>query len=451
MEEKKNINVNLTIKGFETAVIWLLGFNFLIGSLVFFKVLSIFKKMNGSLNKTSSFVDLVVRLVKEQIDLKALQKLMQINRVFTLITIVIIAFFILLLVIQKKQKKLTLCILLLCWTIFSIFLNFLTHDLFYALKSINERIFTEDFSKILYLLQRMQNIKDTKYIILSTFAIAMILSLISIIIYIYEMFQKEENISTSKLKLNAIFCLIVFVIFLALNFGRYKILSTANIINPFDYYILGYDIDSNNKIVPVSYVDYKKIEQKYLDPHLINFLEHGLRFDIKKEDKTIETDKNMRVDVSYNVDVADELELKMKKLTGFVKNKIKPNLLVDVKKLNKKSLINLIAKYDVKYLNRAVLKEDEICGQYYDKDRNNNIEIYLVSKVKTYSVPIKFVNQLQTDSPYVYQIIYIGNIFVDNKGQAIGYTGINNSEAVMYVPTKEIISNYINQNNLIKF
>lgn len=48
--------------------------------------------MKGSLSKTSSFVDLVSRLVKEQTDLKALEKLATIHRIFILITVIAISF-----------------------------------------------------------------------------------------------------------------------------------------------------------------------------------------------------------------------------------------------------------------------------------------------------------------------------------------------------------------------
>lgn len=448
--EKKNINIKVSVKIFETAIIWLLGFNFLIGSLVFFKVLTMLKKMKGSLSKTSSFVDLVSRLVKEQVDLKALEKLATIHRIFILITVIAISFFIIIRLIRKEQKKLIkfLYIIMVSSIIFSNFLIFLTKDLFYAIKSINQRIFTEDFSKILYLLQRMQNIKDTRYIIIATFIITIILSLLAIIVYFYEIFQKEDKVINPKLNIS--FYVVVLAIFLSLFFARYRILKTANNINPFEYYVLGYDIDENNKIIPVSYVNYKKIEEKYLDPHLVNFLETGLRFDIKKEDKTIEINKNMKVDVSYNVDVADELDLKIKKLSGFVKNKNKPILLQDVKKLNKKSLMNLIKKYDIKYLDKAIVK-DNLSGLYSIKDRKNNTEVYLVSKVKFDGIPVKYANQLQTNKSEVYQLMYVGNIFVDDMGNALGYTGINNHQGFIYIEEEDIVKAYISQNKLIKF
>lgn len=449
--EKKNINIKVSVKIFETTIIWLLGFNFLIGSLVFFKILTMLKKMKGSLSKTSSFVDLVSRLVKEQTDLKALEKLATIHRIFILITVIAISFFIIIRLIRKEQKQLIkfLYIIMISSIIFSNFLIYLTKDLFYAIKSINQRIFTEDFSKILYLLQRMQNIKETRYVIIITFIITIILSLLAIIVYFYEILQKEDTVFNPKLNIS--FYVVVLIMFFSLFFAKYRILKTANDINPFEYYVLGYDIDENNNIIPVSYVNYKKVEEKYLDPHLVNFLEKGLRFDIKKEDKTIETNKNMKVDVSYNVDVANELDLKIKKLSGFVKNKQKPILLQDVKKLNKKSLMSLIKKYDIKYLGNAIVKDSDISGLYFIKDRKNNTEVYLVSKVKFDGIPIKYANQLQTKETEVYQLMYVGNIFVDNNGVALGYTGINNYQGVIYIEEKEILHAYINQNKLIKF
>ena len=130
--------------------------------------------------------------------------------------------------------------------------------------------------------------------------------------------------------------------FIVLAVSRYTVIKNSSVIKPFDYYILGYDIDEKNNIIPVSYVNNKKIEEKYLDPYIANFLEKGLAFDIQKEDRTLEKNKSMKVSISYNVDQANELGLKIKGITGYVKNKDKPELLKDVKKLNKKSLLHLL-------------------------------------------------------------------------------------------------------------
>lgn len=451
MEEKKNINVKISVKVFETIIIWLLGFNLLIGILEFFKILNILNKTKGSLTSVSSFVDLVSRLVNGKTDLHAIEKLASIHRAFILITVIVVAIFIIIRFARKEQKKLFkfIYMLMIGVIIFSNFLIFLTKDLFYAIKSINERIFTEDFSKTLYLLQRMQNIKDTKYIIIITFFITMFLSLLAIIIYVYEMLQKEDKVNNQKL--NLAFYIGIIIIFFILAFSRYSILKNANNIDPFSYYVLGYDIDENNKIIPVSYVDYKKVERKYLDPYLINFLEQGLRFDIKKEDRTIETNKNMKVDVSYNVDVANELDLRIKKINSFVKNKEKPILLQDINKLNKKSLIHLMKKYDIKYLDKAIIKDDENTGIYYTRDRKNNLELYVISKVKFDAIPIKYSNTMNVKNESIYQIIYIGNVFVNEKGEVLSYTGINNNQGVIFENSTEIIKGYISQYQLNKY
>ena len=450
MQENK-LKIKLSVKVFETIIIWLMSFNFLIGALVFFKSFSIFSKMKQNLNLSSAFVDLVKNLVKEENDLKALQKLVEIYRIFILLSVIVIAIFLIIRLARREYKKLAkyIYMVMLGSIIFSCFLIYLTKDIFYAIKSINERIYTQDISKILYLLQKMQNIKDTRYIIIVTFVISLFLSLLAIATYLYEMFQKTDEVYNPKL--NITFCIVTFVIFIGLAFARYRVMILANNIDPSEYYILSYDIDDNNKIIPVSYVNYKKIEEKYLDPHLITFLEKGLAFDIDKKDKTIETNKEMKVSVSYNVEVANELNLNIKKLNFYVENKEKPELLQNLKDLDKKSIYKLMKKYDTKYINENIKEQDEISGIYSAKDKKNNIEIYVISKIEGDRIPLKLKADFNITKDKAYQVIYLGNIFVNSKHKAIAYTGMNNDNAVVYIENKEVVKQIIEHNSLIKY
>lgn len=448
--EDKNLHVKLSVKVFETIISWLLGFNFLIAILLFFKGLKIFNMLHKSLTLSSSFVDLVTVLVKNDGELKGLQKLMEIYHIFTIITVIVVAIFIIIRLARREQDKLLkfMYIIMISFIIFANFLIYLTNDLFYALKSINERIYTQELSKVLHLLQKMQNIKDTRYIILITFGITMLLGLVSIIVYIYEVVQKKDEVFFPRL--NRFLYLLPIVVFIVLAVSRYTVIKNSSVIKPFDYYILGYDIDEKNNIIPVSYVNNKKIEEKYLDPYIANFLEKGLAFDIQKEDRTLEKNKSMKVSISYNVDQANELGLKIKGITGYVKNKDKPELLKDVKKLNKKSLLHLLKKYEIKYINKN--KNDDMCGYYYDTDRNNNIEVFVISKVSTDTIPLKYKLRMQpTNSVFVYQILYLGNVFINQKGDAMGYTAINNENGVLYEGDKQLINEYLKESKISKF
>ena len=450
--EQNNVNLKskASVKVFETISTWFLGLSLLVGILLFLRGLNLLTKLYKNININYSFVDLVLELVKHETDLKHIYTLALIYRVFVLINILVLSVFIIFRLVRLEYKKIMKfnVIIYISSIIFSSYLIFITKDIFYAIKSINNRIYSTDFSKTMYLLQRLQNIKDIKYILFFVFIITLVLTFIALIINFYESAIKKDELLYKKI--NVSFLVIILLSLITILYNHYNIFVNRNKINANEYMILTYDIDENNNIIPTPNVDYKKIDKKYIDPYIRNFLKMGLAFDIDKKDISTDKNKNMKVKVSYDVNVAQELDLNIKKLEFFVKNKEVPYILKDINKLNKKSLMEFIKKYDDRFLDKSKSKEDENTGLFYSIDKNSNVEIYLIQNVELNLAPIEVKKSTNEDKKYVYQLMYLGNVFVSEKGEVLSYIGMNNDYVMNYDDDANRVKTFIKEAGLEK-
>lgn len=450
--EQNNVNLKskASVKVFETISTWFLGLSLLVGILLFLRGLNLLTKLYKNININYSFVDLVLELVKHETDLKHIYTLALIYRVFVLINILVLSVFIIFRLVRLEYKKIMKfnVIIYISSIIFSSYLIFITKDIFYAIKSINNRIYSTDFSKTMYLLQRLQNIKDIKYILFFVFIITLVLTFIALIINFYESAIKKDELLYKKI--NVSFLVIILLSLITISYNHYNIFVNRNKINANEYMILTYDIDENNNIIPTPNVDYKKIDKKYIDPYIRNFLKMGLAFDIDKKDISTDKNKNMKVKVSYDVNVAQELDLNIKKLEFFVKNKEVPYILKDINKLNKKSLMEFIKKYDDRFLDKSKSKEDENTGLFYSIDKNSNVEIYLIQNVELNLAPIEVKKSTNEDKKYVYQLMYLGNVFVSEKGEVLSYIGMNNDYVMNYDDDANRVKTFIKEAGLEK-
>lgn len=423
----ESLNIPFKVKIFETMTTWLLCICAITGSLVFYKLYDLFLKYSKNYNNSFDFVNIVLRFEQYKKDLKQIATLFYIYKIFILISIVVFCLFIIFRIIKKEKYKLLKFSNLICslFIIYSLYLIYLTKDLMIAIKSINMSTYTESFQDAIYLLYKMQNIKDLRYVIATVFLFVLVITIIALVANIYEMLKKTDVVLHERI--NVAFKIIMILPFFFLLFANYKIVTNSNKISVKDYFVLGYDVDANNNIQYVPYLNLKKIENRYIDPYTRSFLKQGLSYEIDK--KEAKAGDNVAINASYDLEKAKELDLKIRDLKFYVKNDKTPKLLTDTK-FNINSLYSYMEKYDTRYIKESKYKkDDDYSGIYFDKDSKEFISI---QKIELDYVPINDKKMIDQNREFVYAIVYLGKVFVDEKGMVLGYTALNTNGLVMY-------------------
>ncbi|WP_068267962.1 hypothetical protein [Caviibacter abscessus] len=440
-------NINLDKQQFkvtkiiETVMTWLLGFCFLIGFITVAKIADAVYRYLHNTSSNYGFVDIIMQLINQEKDLKAIETLGTIYRAFIFILIISFAILVIFRIVSKEMSKLMQfsSVTAISSILFSCYLLFITKDIFYAIKSINNRLYSSDFSKAIYLMAKLQYIKDLGYIIYIVLILSLAITFVAFVCNFYETILKTDKASSKYLSLlvlnSTIICLANLGIY------NYYVIRNANIINPFNYFVFGYTLDDKGEIKSKAYVNYKKIETKYIDPFLRNFLEEGLTFDIENSKKTLEGKENLKIEASYDLEKANELGIKINKLSKYVKLIDKPILIKKKEDLIEKKLEHYLRKYDTRYLTKST--KDEHTGLYYLLDENKNLDIVFVQKLKIQYLPYNITKMLSKDTEYVYNTIYIGNVFVNSKKDVIGISGTNNMNGVRYAQNEKELKEFI--------
>lgn len=450
-QNNEQLNSKVSVKFFEMIGTWFLGLSFIMGILVLFKSLDIVYKLSLNINTVYSFSEIALELVKNTEDLKHIYTLAQIYRVFLFINIIILMCFIIYRIIQVQKIKLLKIntVVQFLAVVYSSYLVYITKDIFYALDSINNRLYSGDFSKTLYLMQRLQNIKDLKFILTVVFVLSLILTFLALIINFYESAIKNDKLIYKKINAGILSSLIIF--FVVLLGIHYHVFKYANTIDVKDYYILSYQLDENDKLVPVVRTDYKKIEKRFIDPYIRSFLEMGMVYEIEKSTSNVEKGANIKVRLAYDVDTAKELDLTIKSNKFSIKNKHNVQVAKDIKDINVSTLLLELKKNDVRYLKNTAIEYDEVSGIYYGKDANGNLEIFSLQKVKLSYTPIEVKRQYEGNYNSIYQFMYLGNVFIDENKKVLSYTNMNVRESLIYDTNINEILEFIKTSKLEKY
>lgn len=392
-------------------------------------------KISKEFSNTFNFVQIISELNNYQGQLQSIENIARAYRISIILSIVIFLIYLVYILVKKQEELKTIKFFsYISYIGFSIFLIYITKNFFYAIKSINNRLYSSDFSKTIFLMSRMQELKNVDILIYISFLLVIIFNILTLIFYL------KTSIGDKKVKyISIISILFVFMFF---HFNK-QLNIQANRINPFEYYTEHYTLDSNNNFVLSPLVNTKKAYKKYLDLGIRNIFENGMVFEVENN---IKNKDNINVKFAYDVEKVAENGLVITKLEQYVKNNKNIYILSDYDKLNTKSLKKLLKNTEIRFIDNA--EENTL---YYNFDKNNNIVIYIVQKI--------LVSQLDIDSKMnykllagnnnnqIFKIIYLGNIFVDDKN-VISYTTLNNINISNIFATDEKLQEYINKEGL---
>ncbi len=437
----------------ETVITWLLGFCFFVGVTTIAKIADSAYRYTNNSNSRYGFVDIILQLVSQTKDLKALETLGTIYRAFLLILIVAFSILVLFRIVSKELNKLMQfsSVVTISSILTSSYLIYLTKDIFYAIKSINSRIYSTDISKAIYLMAKLQHIKNIRIIIMSVLFMTIVLTFFAFVSNFYQVILKTDKVYSKKL--SSIFLSISLLLLTIFGAFNYHIVKNKDYIDPFDYFVLGYTLNDKNEIVPKSYINYKKIESKYIDPFLVNFLEYGLTFDISDSKKSLVGDENLKINVAYDLDKAKEIGIKINKLDNYIKLNSKPMILQKVDDFNVESFNKFLHKYEIRYFpkaNKKINDSENVTGIYYSFDDKNNIEIYTIQKILKRFLPNKVLKTLSSDTEYVYSVSYFGNVYINDKKEVIGISALNNASATIHLENIEEVQEAIKKLNINK-
>ena len=441
------------VKIIETVITWLLGFCFFAGITTISKIAQILYRYTNNSNSRHRFVDIILKLISQEKDLKALETLGTIYRTFLLILIIVFSILVLFRIVSKELNKLMQfsSVVTISAILTSSYLIYLTKDIFYSIKSINSRIYSTDISKELYLMSKLQNIKNIRIIIISVLFISILLTFFAFVSNFYQIILKTDKVYSKKL--SSIFLSVSLIFLTILGAFNYHIAKNKYYIDPFDYFILGYTLNDKNEIVPKSYVNFKKIESKYIDPFLVNFLEYGLTFDIYDSKKSLVGNENLKISVSYDLDKAKEIGIKINKLDKYIKLNLKPVILKKIDYFNVESFNKFLNKYEIRYLpksNKRISDIENITGIYYSFDDKSNIEIYAIHKIQKKILPNKILKTLAKETEYVYSVSYFGNVYTNEKKEVTSISALNNANATIYLENIEELQETIKKLNINK-
>ncbi len=92
---------------------------------------------------------------------------------------------------------------------------------------------------------------------------------------------------------------------------------------------------------------------------------------------------------------------------------------------------------------------------YYKKDKNNNLEFYLVQKISLDKIPNSVYENnkklnLKKDG-FIYMLISLGNVFVNENNEILSYTNINRKDLVYYINYNNELKEYLKDKKLRSF
>ncbi len=268
------------IKIFETTLIYIFLSSLISGFLLIGKCLDIYFKFSKVYNQTFKFSDILLEFNKYISDFKSLEVLLLIYRIVILASCITLILFIIYRIATKEISKLKQfsTILSFITTIYSCYLIYLTSGVYNALKLLNS-----DAVNSIYLAYKIQKIKNIRYIIIGIFLFVMLLTFISLFVSIYEATRKNDIVLTPTI--NSVILSISMIMFFVLGFVTYRVQTNSSFVKPFDYLMIKYNVDDDNKIKVYTDIDIKKLENKHINPKIRQFLENELVYNIKSMNK----------------------------------------------------------------------------------------------------------------------------------------------------------------------
>ncbi|WP_067139357.1 hypothetical protein [Oceanivirga salmonicida] len=446
--------LNLKVKAFETSIIWVLLASLISGLLLLGKLLTMRNNYISFKMHVFNFEDLVNEMSKYMNTLKDLEVLLQIYRISILILCIVIAFFIIYRIATKEIFKLTKFSFIISFItlMFSCYLVYITKDIFYALKTLNNRLYDTDFSKIAYLASKFQKIKNIRYIAITIFFLVLALTIIALIINIYEATKKSDIVLFPTV--NSAILSISVITFLILIFVTYRINAGSNIIRPFDYIMIEYDTDDNENIIPYAKIDIKKIEKKYVDPYIKDFLKTGLIYEIKSNRK-YNNKSFLDIKVAYDIEKAEDLKLSLRETEKKILLKEKVSIAKNNDEIDKEKLLKKIDKKDTRYISNA---DSELTFNklFYSKDKNGNLEVYFIQKISVDILSNTELNEIEKSGinkldGLIYRMVYLGNVYINEKKDILSYNGINKKDLIKHIKQESEFNEYLREMNIKEF
>lgn len=182
--------------------------------------------------------------------LQSIEYIATIHRYYSIFCIIAFVIYLIYLIIKdNKAYKTPQFYNILQNVLITTFVLYITKNFFFAIKSINSRLYSSSFSKKIYLMARMQELKNIYILIIIALIIYVIINILS-----YISLKKELNYGK-----NVLWYLSSLIIFSGLCFSNYQIQLSSRKINPFKYYIENYTLDKDNKPILVPTVNQKSI------------------------------------------------------------------------------------------------------------------------------------------------------------------------------------------------
>lgn len=434
----------ISIKMLELSITWILALSLLVGILVLVK-LSIFAyDLRQVLNPTFSFIDATNIIIKYPTDLRDILSLITIYRVFVIISIVLVFFLIVYRIITKSIINLiqfnslvsTLTVM------YSSYIVYVTRDLFFIIKSLINGDYTISTSNSIELMNKIIKLTEIRGIVGITFVILVILTLIALVSNIYEIIIKSDIVWYPGF--NSAFFVLVFLGLIGISAKTLSISKNYGVVNVERYFLLGFEKQEDN-IVPLALLDKKRVEKRYMDPFIRDFFKNSFSYSFKNKE-LIGDDEILKIKANYNKDYAKSIGLKILKDDINIKIRGKVYLLEDFLNLDIQSLRKYASKHDIRYIKTNL--SDEYTGIYYSS-KNKFDGLVSIQKIKASKIALEYGKEYDFNDE-VYSIIYLGNIYINDKSKVIYYSDINNTKNVIFTSKNEDIRKYIEVNNLEK-
>lgn len=270
-----------------------------------FKVTTFAISISKNIDETFNFVNLILEFNNYVKQLQSIEYIATIHRYYSIFCIIAFVIYLIYLIIKDNKAYKTPQFYNILQNVFiTTFVLYITKNFFFAIKSINARLYSSSFSKKIYLMARMQELKNIYILIIIALTIYVIINILS-----YISLKKELNYGK-----NVLWYLSSLIIFSGLYFSNYQIQLSSRKINPFKYYIENYTLDKDNKPILVPTVNQKKAFKKYIDLGIRNIFSNGMVFEFDKNNKD-------KINVSYDVEKVRENDLVITKQYDYKKER----------------------------------------------------------------------------------------------------------------------------------
>lgn len=435
-----------SFKIFESIMIWLLSLCLIFKLTLVFKILDVKHKVKGILTNQSDFVTILNNFAAKTEDLKALKTLMLLYRTFFLLLLGVFLAFVIYRLITKQYYKLLKIntVMVLISIIIGVYYIYLTKDSSKIFQSVIYGDYLKGFNEIIYLLGRVEYFREIKNVLLALLIITPIFNLLAIILNIRSLIGKEDEARFMKVAVSLLILTIVMISSLV-SYNLYNNFKNKQF-NPFDYMLINYVHDEKG-IHIIGSPNMRKVNAKTLDPAFRNIYSSEIFYEIDNYDKELEVGDIKEVNVKYNKETVELLNLKIGKLKNSFKINFVPKIVKNIEDIDINSLYKYLSKYDMRYLIKSN-KNDENIGIYVSKF-NNETKYYVLQNINYNQLSLEEVATLGEVSETVYKLIYLGTIYENNK-KVVGLEALNNRNATILFSSLEDMKKVLKENKIEK-